>query len=584
MIVQSLIKLYERRAASPDPNDRPAPIGFESKAIPFVIELDREGRLVQILDTRRQEGKRSVAKPELVPQGAKKTSGVAANLLWDTAEYVLGCEVELKGKTTQPDRVREQHAAFCARIETLPVDVRGDIAVHAVLSFLNCLDLVALEGLPQWQDIRSTNPLMSFRLQHDPELVCQRPAVRAAWLERTANDPPDGVCLTSGEAASIERLHSAIKGVWGAQSSGANIVSFNLDAFNSYGKEQGGNAPMGKPAVAKYTTALNALLARDSRQRVQVGDASTVFWTTEPSAIEDDFLLMIGEPSKDDPAQGTERVRVLYESVRSGHYLDDVSGDTRFHVLGLAPNAARIAVRFWHVDNVRSLVGKLARHFEDIAIDHGPTQRDRLILFRLLTACALQGKADNVPPNLGGDILRAILLGSPYPHSWLQAAVRRCRAERSVDHPRAAAIKACLNRRATTDEEKLTVSLDPANTHVAYRIGRLFAVLERIQEEANPGINATIRDRYFGAASSNPLAVFPTLNRLKNHHLAKLDNRGRAKNLEKLVGEIFDGLPVDQPFPPNLTLADQGRFAVGYYHQRQHSSTYKSQSEPEATP
>lgn len=583
MIVQSLIKLYERRAASADPNERPAPIGFESKDIPFVIEIDRAGFLVQILDTRRQEGKRLIGQPELVPSGAKKTSGVAANLLWDTAEYVLGCEVELKGKSTGPDRLREQHLAFCARIEGLPEAALGDAGVSAVRAFLRRIDHGALQGLPQWQDIRSMNPLMSFRLQNDAELVCQRPAVRAAWLAESANDPPDGICLATGNAASIERLHSAIKGVWGAQSSGANIVSFNLDAFNSYGKEQGANAPVGKADVAKYTTALNALLARGSRQRVQVGDASTVFWAAEQNPFEDDFLSMIGEPSRDDPALGTERVKALYESVRSGHYLEAVEGDTRFHVLGLAPNAARISVRFWHVDSVGSLVGKLARHFDDIAIDHGPAQPEWLSLFRLLTACALQGKADNVPPNLGGDILRAILAGSPYPHSWLQAAVGRCRVERSVDYPRAAAIKACLNRRATVDEEKLTVSLDPDNTNVAYRLGRLFAVLERIQEEANPGINATIRDRYFGAASSNPMVVFPTLNRLKTHHLAKLENRGRAKNLERLVGEIFDGLPADQ-LPPSLTLADQGRFAVGYYHQRQHPSTYRSQSDPEATP
>lgn len=584
MILQSLIDLYDRRAESRDPADRPALIGFEAKEIAFVIEIDTEGQLIQIADRRQQQGKRRVGRSEQVPQGVKKTSGVAANLLWDTAEYVLGCEVEVRNKATKPERLREQHETFCARIQALPDVTKADAGVHAVLAFLDRLDLEQLRRLAVWEDIRTTNPILSFRLQHDGDLVCQRVAVRLAWLSSFSGQSLDGLCLATGEPAVIERVHSSIKGVWDAQSSGANIVSFNKPAFCSFGKDQGANAPVGSIAAAKYTTALNDLLARNSRQRVQVGDASTVFWSERRTALEDDFLLLIGEPPKDDPASGTERVKSLYESVRSGRYLTQVEGDDRFFVLGLAPNAARISIRFWHVDTVANLVGRIARWLDDVSIDHGPSQHDHLSLFRLLTACAAQGKADNVPPNLGGDILRAILAGTPFPQSWLQAAVRRCRAERSVDHPRAAAIKACLNRQATNDEEKLTVSLDPDNSHVAYRLGRLFAVFERIQEEANPGINATIRDRYFGAASSNPRAVFPTLNRLKNHHLAKLDNRGRARNLERLVGEIFDGLPAGDPFPPVMSLVDQGRFAVGYYHQRQHSSTYKSQSGPEITP
>jgi CRISPR-associated protein Csd1 len=583
MILQSLVKLYDRREKLADPASRPAPIGFEEKEIPFVIELDRRGGLIQILDTRSRDGKRLVGRAERVPQGAKKTSGVSANLLWDTAEYVLGCEVEVKGREAKPECVVEQHAAFRQRIDALPDAVKADEAVQAVLQFLDALDHDVLKAQPQWPDIRSSNPLLSFRLQDDLELVCQRAAVREAWLEQSANEVADGVCLVTGEPARIERLHSAIKNVWGAQSSGANVVSFNLDAFESWGRKQGDNAPIGVVAATKYTTALNDLLARGSRQRVQVGDASTVFWAERESRVESDFFLLIGEPQEDDPSRDAERAKAVYEQIRTGRYLNDVSGDDRFHVLGLAPNAARIAVRFWHTGTVASLVATFAHYFEDIAIDHGPNQPDLPSLFRMLSACALQGKADNISPNLGGEIVRAVLSGLPFPATWLQAAVRRCRAERQINYLRAAAIKACLNRRAKNDEEKLTVSLDPNNTHVAYRLGRLFAVLERIQEEASRNLNATIRDRYFGAASSNPLSVFPTLNRLKNHHLAKLESRGRARNLEKLVGEIIDGLPADRPFPANLPLVDQGRFAVGYYHQRQHSSTYKTPTEEAPT-
>jgi CRISPR-associated protein Csd1 len=569
MILQALHRLYERRANASDPAERPAPLGFEEKEIPFVIEIDRAGRLIQIRDTRRSEGKKKIARAELVPQGVKKTSGVAANLLWDPAEYVLGIDVEVKGKVSKPERVHEQHAAFCSRIQALPEAVLQDPGVAAVVAFLGAIDMDALTRVAVWEEISTTNPLLSFRLQGDAELVCQRSAVRQAWLDSASNDVPDGTCLITGGIATIERLHSAIKGVWGAQSSGANIVSFNLDAFGSYGKQQGANAPIGKNAAAMYTTALNDLLARDSRQRIQVGDASTVFWSDEKNALEDDFALLFGEPGKNDPARDVDRLKALYQSIISGKYAQDAGAATRFYVLGLAPNAARISVRFWHVDTVVGCSDKIARYFSDIALVHAPHEPDTPSLFRLLASCAAQGKADNIPPSLSGDVMRAILEGLPYPQSWLQAALRRCRAEQDVGYLRAAIIKACLNRLTRsrpTGEKELTVSLDENNPNVAYRLGRLFAALEKIQEEASPGLNATIRERYYGAACSAPVTVFSTLMRLKNHHLAKLDSRGRATHFERLIGEIVGGIA---DFPAQLALADQGRFAIGYYHQRQ---------------
>lgn len=571
MILQALYRLYERRAAASDPAERLAPIGFESKEIPFILELDQNGRLIQIRDTRTQLGKKKIAKAELVPQGAKKTSGVAANLLWDTAEYVLGIVTAVPGKTANPDRIAEQHQAFRARIDALPEAVRADVGVAAVLAFLDAPDLEALAEYPQWDELLS-NPLLTFQLAGDADLVCQRPAVRSAWMQMQSGAEPDGICLVTGNTAPIERLHSAIKGVWGAQTSGANIVSFNLDAFSSYGKTQGGNAPVGQLAATMYTTALNALLARGSRQRIQVGDTSTVFWSDEKTNLEDDFALVFGEPAKDDPAERTERVRALYESFLSGKYGHEHDAQTRFYVLGLAPNAARLSVRFWHVDTVASLAQKIAQHFNDLLIAHGPRDTDTPSVFRLLSACAVQGKADNIPPNLGGEVMRAILDGTAYPATWLAAAVRRSRAEQDVNALRAAVIKACINRTTRlrrTGEKELAVSLDIENPNLAYRLGRLFATLEKIQEEASPGLNATIRDRYYGAASASPVTVFTTLMRLKNHHLSKLDNRGRANNFERLIGEIIAGVDGVIGFPAQLPLPEQGRFAIGYYHQRQ---------------
>lgn len=358
-----------------------------------------------------------------------------------------------------------------------------------------------------------------------------------------------------------------IKGVWGAQPAGANIVSFNARAFESYGKRErnGENAPVSLRASFAYTTSLNHLLA--SRQRIQVGDTSTLFWAEEPHELESAVPDLFGEPPKDDPNRGINALKALYSAVQSGKFtVGDAS--TRFHVLGLAPNAARIAIRFWETATAMELAKRIQSHFEDIRIAHADYEPEHLSLFRLLTGVALLNKADNIPPNLGGEVLRAILEDLPYPTPLLNLAVQRCRAEQKPTYARAAVIKASLNRlirRGNKTEREYLPMLDPANTNPAYRLGRLFAVLEKIQEEASPGLNATIRDRYYGAASSTPVSVYTTLLRLKNHHLGKL-NRGRAVQMEKLIGEIMDGLA---DFPRQLALPDQGRFALGYYHQRQ---------------
>jgi CRISPR-associated protein Csd1 len=562
MILQALKDYYDRKGR--DPLGGLAPEGWERKEIPFVVVIGKGGEFIQVDDLRESDskGKFKRAKTQLVPAAVKKSVNISANLLWDSLEYALG--VDARGN---PGRVVKQHAAFRERLRDAFGERPEDAGLVAVLKFLEKRHDDALSASASWEEAKAQNAFVSFRLQGDADLVCQRPAVRAA-IDSKPRAEADGLCLVSGLRDKVARLHPSIKGIRGGQPTGTNIVSFNLPAFVSYGKEQGSNAPVGEASARAYTTALNHLLARDSRQKIGVGDATVVFWAEKGSgAVVEDAFSAWFDPPKDDPDVGGERVKVLYD-FKQGKPLSADDGQ-KFFVLGLAPNAARASIRFWHVATIRELGERVFQHFSDLEIVLPPKAARHPSLYRLLSSIALLGKAENVPPNLGGDWLRSILSGAPYPQTLLQAALRRCRAEREAGPLRAALIKACLNRSRSGTEEELHVALDAANTNTGYRLGRLFATFEKIQEEAHPGINATIRDRYFGSASASPLVSFPILNRLKNHHLAKLDNRGRAVNFERLIGEVMGGLDAANPFPASLSLADQGRFAVGYYHQRQ---------------
>lgn len=326
-----------------------------------------------------------------------------------------------------------------------------------------------------------------------------------------------------------------------------------------------------------YTTALNTLLSRQSSQHLLIGDASTVFWSAKRTQFESDFASFFKEPDKDNPEAGTQKIKNLFEAPMTGGYLDDDS-DTKFYVLGLAPNAARIAVRFWEVGTISDFAGKIRQHFEDLNIVKPSSEPPYYSIWRILVNIAIQDKSENIPPNIAGDFMRSILDGTPYPATLLQAALRRIHSdtENRVKPVRAALIKAYLNRylRAHPNQKgkEVEMGLDTEQPSIGYQLGRLFAVLEKIQEEANPGLNATIRERYYGAACSSPVTVFGTLMRLKNHHLAKMDNKGRVVNLERLIGAIVDHIG---DFPSHLNLHEQGRFALGYYHQRQDLFTKK---------
>jgi len=562
MILQRLAQYYDRLAQS-DSAEMPLR-GFQKKEIPFVIVLDREGRFKGIDDTRTGEGKRRRGRIFEVPHEVKRSGKNAwkeSNLLWDHVGYVLGYSAD------DQEKAKRKLEVFIKTIKDSFPGPSVDIGIDAILRYLHRGEFSEIHNHPIWKDVEKSGVNISFRLEGEQQLICQRNALRKQIMSLAGSaSGAEQVCLITGNQDAPVRLHTAIKGVRGAQSSGANIVSFNLPAFNSYGKDQGLNAPVGESAEFAYTTALNFLLARDSRQKMQVGDATTVFWTQKEHPIEGWFVGFFSEDWQGS-AQENETLKALYESPLTGKMpvLDDL---TSFYILGLSPNASRLAVRFWYEGTVGDTIRHILQHFEDIRIAHSSKQPERLSIFRLLLSIAPQRKSENIQPNLAGDMMFSILTGRPYPRTLLTSAIRRCRAEQVVTYERASLIKAVLARVARTYEKKIkevTMALEKENPSVGYRLGRLFAVLEKIQEEASPGINATIRDRYYGAASSMPVSVFSTLLKLKNHHLAKLENRGRAVNLEKIIGEIMEGIAT---FPPHLALDEQGRFAIGYYHQR----------------
>ena len=598
MILQALNDYYARAQL--------APPGWELKAIPFFIVLDHAGQVVSVTSRADKENRRGSS--ILIPQSeirSGKNAWAQPNLLWDHYGFILGEPKRKPNGELDPsdsiEKAAKQLGAFMARVEAMALNYPESIGLAAMSRFYRQGEYKKVfSRLDAAEMIKIAGANMTFRLFDAVE-----PVIHESWLQNfisqgmgTDGDDDDtsstlqtGICLVTGKLEEIARLHPKIYGVCSKPSPLAAANSKEAPAYSSYGKEQGFIFPIGKPAAFSYATALNHLLRRDSTQRIQVGDASTVFWSEKESEFESTIPDIFGDPPKDDPDRGTRAVQALLSAIQSGKHGGLDEGNS-FHVLGLAPNAARISIRFYHCLPLAQLGERISQHFKDLEIARGSFDPQYPSLKRLLQAVCLAtsaqpyGDIDRMPPNLGGAIVDAVFAGAdvPYPSSWLNAAVGRCRARQNVSYYLAAAIKACLNRQIrrssvtssnqSTEKEFLPM-LDLTNTNPAYRLGRLFAVLERIQETAagGPGkLNSTIRDRYYGAASSTPVAVFTTLLRLKNSHLKKL-TVGQSAWFEKMLGEILDTVT---DFPKHLPLPDQGRFALGYYHQRQDFFAKKS--------
>ncbi|MEI7824956.1 MAG: type I-C CRISPR-associated protein Cas8c/Csd1, partial [Chlorobiaceae bacterium] len=382
MILQALYDYYQRKAADPESNI--APEGFEWKEIPFVIVIDKEGYFVAFEDTREGDGKKKKAKPFLVPAAEKKTVGVKANLLWDNIEYALGANPR------ERDDIDNRKSAFINRLkETFTDDASASLIAPLVVFLQNdpVTQITDKETENElWKEIFENNSNVIFRvLGSQDSTLCD---TMNPYMLKNNTLEDDGICLISGLRAPIARLNASIKGVRGAQSSGAALVSFNLKAFESYGKSQNYNAPMGEPAAFAYTTVLNMLLGKDSKNKVQVGDTTTVFWAQKPTVFEDIFSSFFSFPPKDEPDTDVRAVKALYDEVFTGHTGSD--SQTRFYVLGLAPNAARLSVRFWQEGVVQDFAEKIRQHFDDLKIIRSPKDTGRYALFWILSAMALE--------------------------------------------------------------------------------------------------------------------------------------------------------------------------------------------------
>jgi CRISPR-associated protein Csd1 len=571
MILQALKEYYDRKAA--DPESGIAPEGFEKKELQFLIVIDEDGEFINIEDTRERIGKRLVAKSFLLPR-SKGRSGTRSYettfLLWDHIGYLLGLPAD-------DEKSSKQHQTWLNSIKGLPQELKEDIGVNAVIQFYEkdgVSKALASSRIQECLSVPQCN--MSFRLVTDMIPVPCREKVREYVIKELRNleietgagneDVKIGTCLVTGEKGIIVRTHNKTY-----INKDANcLVGFQKNkGYDSYGKEQGYNAPVIKSTEFAYVTAINTLLKSDS-QRLLVGDATTIFWSKKRSTFESDFAFFFKEPDKDDPDAGTRKIKALFNSINTGAYMND--GDTQFYILGLSPNAARIAVRFWQVGTISEFAKRIKEYFEDFTIVKPLGEPEYYSIWRILVNIATQDDSENIPPNLAGDFMRSILNGTPYPTTLLHAAINRIRSdtEYRVKPVRAALIKAYLNRYnrfyPNKNQKEVSIELDVSQPSVGYQLGRLFAVLEKIQEEANPGINTTIRERFYGAACATPVTVFANLLRLKNHHLAKLENKGRVIAFEQLLSEIMGHLQV---FPSHLDLHEQGRFAIGYYHQRQ---------------
>ncbi len=597
MILQRLAEHYDRVAASG--LSELAPPGYSMQKVSFCIVLELDGKLNSFEDLRRLEGKNLRPRMMQVPGQSKPPgSGLSPCFLWDSPEYLLGFSLDPLKKLRAPkafEAFRKEHLALEAEISSPEFS--------AVCTFLRNWQPEQAQGHLAALTECATN-FGVFRIAGEQRYV-HKIALRPSIPVDAGTAETSGFCLVSGETAPIARLHEPkIKGVAGAQAAGALLVSFNASAFTSYGKDQSRNAPVSLAATFRYTNALNHLLAQRER-RISLGDATVVYWADGANAVDDAvldaFSALLGTPATtedvpDAPPEDQQRLqeaRLLLSQLRDGTALSALTpkdAQTRFFMLGLSPNASRLSVRLWIEADARETRKRLSDHVRDLSLRGGLDDRP-LPLWRIVTAT---GRAEldpkgrvksfdtkGISPQLAGDLARSVLLGAFYPQSLLATMVRRIRSDGQIVFARVSAIKAVLvrNTRLRGASMEVPVELNTELPDVAYRCGRLFALLEKAQTDSLGGdLNSTVKDRYFSAASATPALVFPRLFRLNGHHLAKLEPRSKTF-YERQFG---NAMAAPFSFPKQLSLEQQGRFIVGYFQQRQDLYTKKEKIPQEA--
>lgn len=564
MILKALYDYYNRCGNLPAP-------GMEEKEIGFVIVISKEGKFLRFEDCRTDK---TIGRVYLVKKHVSRSSAAVANYLYDNSAYVLGY-------SDKDDREKNQlyFNTFVEKVQSILDRMPDNSDIRTLMNFYaQGREAIhsEVEQDPLWEDIKKNlskkYSVFSFRIEGDLRILAEKKELMQT-NEGTKNDNSRGLCMVTGVQGELVDTTTATM-IQGSQAT-AKLVAFQVNSgYDSYGKEKCGNAPISHEAEFAYTTALNTMLRRDSRNKFTVGNRTFVFWASSndkaaEQAEESLFdLLGYSEEKKDNPNAKIEQVRKVFTAIYSGSL--GTSLEDRFYILGLAPNSARIAVVYWSETPLRDFAGKILRHFDDMEIID--TRKDRkpyMGIKDILSAVTLGGKQSEATPNLPESIIKSIFLGTPYPYTLLSACIRRIRAESGDGNAaritRIAIIKAFLNRQNVNDK-RMEIMLDKRNTNQGYLCGRLFAVLDRIQEDAN-GISS-IRERYMNAASSTPSSVFATILNLSSHHLENLSNEGKKVFYEKLKQEIIDKISSDG-FPAHLDLQDQGRFFVGYYHQRQ---------------
>ncbi len=577
MILQALTQYYDAMNA----RGKIAAPGWGRPKISYALCLRENGEVMQITPTMHEvetsKDKKKVLRPSedmLLPSAVKRSSGIAANFLWDNSAYLLG--VDAKGK---PERSVQCFEATAALHHEL-LDGADSPAARAILAFFDSWKPSEAARHPALAaDYDNITGGANLVFMVNGQFVQDDPVLRAAWQHHYdgASDAPRQQCLVTGELDEIAAVHPSVKGVRGAQSSGAALVSFNAPAFCSYGHEQNYNAPVGKHAAFAYTTALNHLLS-DHDHMQYIGDTSVIYWadTAEPQ-YSDVFSMLLGNE-----AEGwTENdLSATLQRLADGKPCEalGLNPNRTFYVLGLAPNAARLSVRFFVRNTFGELMKNVNAHHERLKIDKPSYETsDFLPLWKLLSETVNQSSRDKKPsPVMAGATARAIWNGEHYPAALLNGVMLRIRADRDINWRRAAILKAYYLKNEDKDcpKEVLTVSLNEKSTNIPYTLGRLFSVYEAVQQAANPGINTTIKDKYFNSASAIPATIFAILGNLCQKHLRKLE-KGQQIYFNQMIGSIKDIL--GEEYPTRLTLPQQASFDLGYYHQTQKRYTKKEE-------